>query len=53
MIHLLTDTSIFVSLPNGCLCQMSGVPVVNLRPSVPVASAAEGPADKHGEKRPA
>ncbi|KIK62950.1 hypothetical protein GYMLUDRAFT_143032, partial [Collybiopsis luxurians FD-317 M1] len=24
MIHLLTETSIFVSLPNGCLCQMTG-----------------------------
>ncbi|KAL1738673.1 hypothetical protein HDZ31DRAFT_8702, partial [Schizophyllum fasciatum] len=32
MIHLLTDTSVFVPLPNGCLCQMSGVPLVNLRP---------------------
>ncbi|KAF9061333.1 hypothetical protein BDP27DRAFT_1163730, partial [Rhodocollybia butyracea] len=24
MIHLLTKTSVFVSLPNGCLCQMTG-----------------------------
>ncbi|KAJ4477297.1 hypothetical protein J3R30DRAFT_3212875, partial [Lentinula aciculospora] len=24
MIYLLTQTSMFVSLPNGCLCQMTG-----------------------------
>ncbi|KAF5391483.1 hypothetical protein D9757_002434 [Collybiopsis confluens] len=24
MVHLLTETSTFVSLPNGCLCQMTG-----------------------------
>ena len=46
MIHLLTDTSIFVPLPNGCLCQMSGVPVVNLRPAAPATDAAKGPVDK-------
>lgn len=27
MLHLLIDTSIFVSLPNGCLCQMTGEPL--------------------------
>lgn len=27
MHHLLVDTSIFVSLPNGCLCQMTGEPL--------------------------
>ncbi|CDO70652.1 hypothetical protein BN946_scf184756.g19 [Trametes cinnabarina] len=30
--HLLTETSIFVSLPNGCLCQVTGDPIVNIRP---------------------
>jgi len=28
MLHLLVDTSIFVSLPNGCLCQMTGEPFI-------------------------
>ncbi|EIW57607.1 uncharacterized protein TRAVEDRAFT_106738, partial [Trametes versicolor FP-101664 SS1] len=32
MFHLLVDTSIFVPLPNGCLCQMTGEAIVNLRP---------------------
>lgn len=27
MIHLLTETSVFVTLPNGCLCQMTGHPI--------------------------
>ncbi|KXN91623.1 hypothetical protein AN958_12475 [Leucoagaricus sp. SymC.cos] len=27
MLHLLTETSIFISLPNGCLCQMTGEPL--------------------------
>jgi hypothetical protein len=30
MIHLLTETSIFVSLPNGCLCQITGAPLIYL-----------------------
>ena len=33
MLHLLVDTSLFVSLPNDCLCQMTGNPVTNLKPS--------------------
>ncbi|KAI0359809.1 hypothetical protein OH77DRAFT_1358930, partial [Trametes cingulata] len=32
MFLLLCETSIFVSLPNGCLCQMTGDPLVNLKP---------------------
>ncbi|GLB40371.1 putative telomerase reverse transcriptase [Lyophyllum shimeji] len=28
MLHLLCETSIFVSLPNGCLCQMTGEPII-------------------------
>lgn len=35
MFQLLTETSVFVSLPNGCLCQVIGDPIVNLQPSVP------------------
>jgi hypothetical protein len=35
MLHLITDTSIFVSLPNECLCQMTGEHLMRLpvRPS--------------------
>jgi hypothetical protein len=33
MIHLLTETSIFVSLPNGCLCQITGEPVIHSFPN--------------------
>ncbi|TBU41939.1 hypothetical protein BD309DRAFT_1039323 [Dichomitus squalens] len=36
MFHLLTETSVFVSLPNGCLCQMTGDPVLHMKPSVAV-----------------
>lgn len=32
MLHLLLDTSIFVSLPNQCLCQMTGEPLVYIPP---------------------
>ncbi|PCH42204.1 hypothetical protein WOLCODRAFT_34310, partial [Wolfiporia cocos MD-104 SS10] len=32
MFHLLTETSIFVALPNDCLCQMTGEPIVRLEP---------------------
>ncbi|KAJ7744319.1 hypothetical protein B0H14DRAFT_2406850, partial [Mycena olivaceomarginata] len=28
MMHLLTDTSLFVALPNDCLCQLVGEPIV-------------------------
>lgn len=34
MLHLLTETSIFVSLPNGCLCQLTGEPLINTMPPV-------------------
>ncbi|PIL35516.1 hypothetical protein GSI_02244 [Ganoderma sinense ZZ0214-1] len=35
MFHLLTETSIFASLPNGCLCQMVGDPVLHMKPPIP------------------
>ncbi|KAJ7761909.1 hypothetical protein DFH07DRAFT_683186, partial [Mycena maculata] len=28
MLHLLTDTSIFIALPNDCLCQLVGEPIL-------------------------
>ena len=34
MIHLLTQTSIFVSLPNGSLCQLAGEPLIHAIPQV-------------------
>ncbi|EEB86777.1 hypothetical protein MPER_16139, partial [Moniliophthora perniciosa FA553] len=30
MIHLLTKAYVFTTLPNGCLCQMTGKPVYSL-----------------------
>ncbi len=39
MLHLLTEASIFASLPNECLCQMTGTPLVFLpSPAVEVSS---------------
>jgi len=34
MLHLLTETSIFMSLPNGCLCQLAGEPIIYLTPKL-------------------
>ncbi|KAF9565414.1 hypothetical protein CPC08DRAFT_630060 [Agrocybe pediades] len=34
MLHLLMDTSIFIPLPNGCLCQLTGEPALFLAPSL-------------------
>lgn len=34
MLHLLTETSIFLSLPNGCLCQLAGEPIIYLTPKI-------------------
>lgn len=31
MFHLLTETSIFVVLPNDCYCQMTGEPIIYLK----------------------
>ncbi|KAF8440399.1 hypothetical protein L210DRAFT_855999, partial [Boletus edulis BED1] len=28
MMHLLLKTSLFISLPNGCLCQLTGEPLI-------------------------
>jgi hypothetical protein len=38
MLHLLTETSIFLSLPNGCLCQLAGEPIIYLTPKIQVTS---------------
>lgn len=34
MLHLLTETSVFLSLPNGCLCQVTGVPIIFITPTL-------------------
>ena len=34
MLHLLTETSVFLSLPNGCLCQVTGIPVIFVTPII-------------------
>ncbi|KAJ3515494.1 hypothetical protein NLJ89_g1720 [Agrocybe chaxingu] len=33
MLHLLADTSIFLALPNGCLCQITGEPLIHMVPN--------------------
>jgi len=38
MLHLLTETSIFLSLPNGCLCQLAGDPMIYLTPKIQATS---------------
>ncbi len=41
MLHLLTEASIFAPLPNECLCQMTGTPLVFLpSPAVGVSGDA-------------
>lgn len=30
MLHLLTETSLFIQLPNDCLCQITGQPILYL-----------------------
>ncbi|KAG2124004.1 hypothetical protein DEU56DRAFT_712015, partial [Suillus clintonianus] len=32
MLHLLTKTSVFIKLPNECLCQMTGMPLIYAMP---------------------
>ena len=32
MLHILTETHLFVSLPNDCLCQMTGEPMIHMVP---------------------
>jgi hypothetical protein len=41
MIHLLTETSIFVSLPNGCLCQITGEPLIHISPKSRVVEPSQ------------
>ena len=60
MLHLLTDTSIFISLPNGCSCQITGEPMLYLTPRAqtiarPSASATKKrvlDTDSAGDEQP-
>ena len=42
MIHLLTETSIFISLPNGCLCQITGEPLIHISPNSRIVGPSRG-----------
>jgi hypothetical protein len=55
MLHLLTEASIFVPLPNECLCQLTGMPLVFLpSPAIDLAnSESAAPASSEERKRKA
>jgi hypothetical protein len=55
MFHLLTEASIFASLPNECLCQLTGMPLVFLpSPVMDLAnSALSAPVPSENHKRKA
>ncbi|KAF5327773.1 hypothetical protein D9619_004557 [Psilocybe cf. subviscida] len=52
LLHLLTETSIFVGLPNGCLCQLSGEPVIYVVP-MSVQREADAPSPRDSKRRTA
>ena len=54
MFHLLTETSIFVPLPNECLCQLTGIPLVFLpSPAIDLTNASTAPVPSESRKRKA
>jgi telomerase reverse transcriptase len=56
MFHLLTEASIFVPLPNECLCQLTGMPLVFLpSPAIDLVanSVSTGPIPSEKRKRKA
>ncbi|KAF8501633.1 hypothetical protein F5888DRAFT_1608844 [Russula emetica] len=56
MFHLLTEASIFVPLPNECLCQLTGMPLVFLpSPAIDLVanSVSTGPVSSEKRKRKA
>ena len=50
MFHLLAETSMFASLPNGCLCQLTGDPILHMRPPVLVRAPVRGNDCEHEER---
>ena len=55
MLHLLTEANIFVPLPNECLCQLTGMPLVFLpSPTIDITnSVSSGPVPSEKRKRKA
>lgn len=54
MFHLLTRNSIFVALPNECLCQIAGPVITDMKPtSTFIGMPVEEPASVAGTKREA
>jgi len=51
MLHLLTETSIFLSLPNGCLCQLAGEPIIYLTPKLQDTSNPRLKAPTNGNQK--
>ena len=49
MFHLLAETSMFASLPNGCLCQLTGDPILHMRPPVLARAPVRGDDCEHEE----
>ena len=57
LLHLFTETSVFIPLPNGCLCQVTGEHIHNLAqlpqtPSPSLPDAAKRKASEVGEVEP-
>lgn len=55
--HLLTETSIFVQLPNECFCQVTGEPLITLNIptdtlTLPPATLSETEPIRTGQVRP-
>ena len=50
--HLLTETSMFLPLPNDCLCQMTGTPIIHTKLSAEQATLRRhSPAGRPAAKR--
>ena len=49
MLHLLTETSLFISLPNGCFCQMTGEPLVHFK--VPIGLSTPNSAQVDNKRK--
>lgn len=51
LLHLLTGTSIFTPLPNGCLCQITGEYIFNLTQiTLPPPPSLNAPAKRKGSR---
>ncbi|CAL1716650.1 unnamed protein product [Somion occarium] len=50
MLHLLTETSVFIPLPNSCFCQMTGSPIVHSKPTSDRLIISSNPRDVTGKR---